>query len=122
MLTFRFYDTEEKIDYAWYQSSNIVFSKCEDHESSYKTLTVVFKNGATYKYKDVDVNDYVLFLHGGIMGSNGKAFHAYIIKKGYKFEKLSPTTTAELDKLKAELKVKKKETLTTSEAEESGEN
>ena len=40
----------------------------------------------TYLYKDVDVNDYVLFVHGGTDGSNGKALNKFI--KKYEYEKL----------------------------------
>lgn len=118
MIIFRFYDKEEKIDYVWYQSSNILFSKCEDHENALKTLTVVFSNGSTYKYKNVNVNDYVLFVHGGIMGSNGKAFNIHIRKKGYEFEKLPPTSTEELEKLKMEKRLKAVETETETKEDE----
>ena len=76
MITFRFYDPEEKVDYVWYKSSNVAFSKCDDKVNDYKDLTVVFNNGATYKYKKVNVNDYLMFVAGGTNGSNGKAPYA----------------------------------------------
>ena len=44
-------------DYTWYNSSNVLFSKCyDDPNSNTKTLKIVFKNGRTYIYKDVDIN------------------------------------------------------------------
>lgn len=91
MVTFRNYDEKERIDRVWYQSSNIVFTECLDNPDSLKTLTVTFKNNRRYRYDDVDVNDYVMFMHGGLDGSNGKVFHKYIVSKykGVKIEDAS---------------------------------
>ena len=91
MVTFRNYDEKERIDRVWYQSSNIVFTECLDNPDSLKTLTVTFKNNRRYRYDDVDVNDYVMFMHGGLDGSNGKAFNKYIVSKykGVKIEDAS---------------------------------
>lgn len=91
MVTFRNYDEKERIDRVWYQSSNIVFTECLDNPDSLKTLTVTFKNNRRYRYDDVDVNDYVMFMHGGLDGSNGKAFSKYIVSKykGVKIEDAS---------------------------------
>lgn len=82
MILFREFDKESNLDKIWYESSMIVYSECYDNPSSpLKELTVTFKNGGTYKYLDVDVNDYVMFVHGGIDGSNGKALNKYIKPK-----------------------------------------
>jgi hypothetical protein len=64
-------------DYTWYDSSNIVFSECIDTTEEEKTLKIVFKQGRTYIYRKVDVNDYLLFRNAE---SNGKAFNQYIKK------------------------------------------
>lgn len=95
MILFRQFDEENKIDRVWYDSSNIVYSECDDKENSLKTLRVVFKNGATYQYKDVNVNDYVMFVHGGLDGSNGKALNKFI-KPKCEFERIADTDVAEL--------------------------
>lgn len=81
MFLFRYYDEKTKIDRAWYTSSSILYSECDDLEDSLKVLRVTFKNGATYQYNDVNVNDYVMFLHGGLDGSNGKALNKFIKPK-----------------------------------------
>ena len=82
MILLREFDEEKKIDKIWYDSSMIVYSECYDNPNSpLKELSVTFKNGATYKYLDVDVNDYVMFVHGGIDDSNGKALNKHIKPK-----------------------------------------
>ena len=86
MILFRYYDQEKKIDRAWYDSSNIVYSECDDNQDALKTLRIVFKTGDMYEYKEVDVNDYLMFMAGGLDGSNGKAFYKYI-KPKYEVEK-----------------------------------
>lgn len=72
-------------DKAWYNSSNIKFSKCIDHKNDLKTLDVVFNNGSTYRYKEVNVNDYLMFREAP---SQGKALNQYVKTKGYEYEKL----------------------------------
>lgn len=72
------------IDKVWYDSSNIIYSECDDVLNSLKTLILVFKNGRAYKYFDVNVNDYLLFRESE---SQGKAFTKLI--KPYKFEKIN---------------------------------
>ena len=87
MLLLREYNQEKRLDRAWYSSSNIVYSECEDHENELKTLRVVFKNGSCYEYKEVSVMDYLMFMHGGLDGSNGKALNSFIKTKKYEYEK-----------------------------------
>ena len=81
MIIFRDYDKENRLDRVWYDSSNIVYTECDDKENDYKTVRAVFKNGSMYEYKKVDVNDYVRFIAGGLEGSNGKAFNQFIKNK-----------------------------------------
>lgn len=84
-------------DYTWYNSSNVIFSKCYDNpDSSSKTLKIVFKNGRTYIYKDVDINDYLTFKTAQ---SNGQSVNTSIIKK-YKGVRISDTDVDKLTKLK----------------------
>ena len=78
MIILRDYNEEKRLDRAWYSSSNIVYSECDDNKDNYKTLRVVFKNGSCYEYKNIDVMDYLMFMHGGLDGSNGKALNKFI--------------------------------------------
>lgn len=94
MIVYNKYTNNE--DYTWYDSSNIVFSKCYDNSESLKTLKVVFKNGRTYLYKDVNASDYICFKNAQ---SNGKAINDFIIKK-YKGIRISDTDIEKLEKLK----------------------
>ena len=49
-------------DHSWYQSSNVLYSACMDKDTSdKKDLIIIFKGGATYMYKNVDINDYIMF-------------------------------------------------------------
>ena len=75
----------DKIDRTWYNSSNIVYSECIDHDDALKTLKVVFANGTQYAYYDVDVNQYLLFREDE---SQGKALNRIIKGGNYKYEKL----------------------------------
>lgn len=70
---------ENKIEKCWYDSTNVIYSECLDKENDYKELKVVFKDGRTYLYKDVDVNDYLLFSRD--VKSIGSALNKYIISK-----------------------------------------
>lgn len=84
-------------DYTWYDSSNVLFSKCYDNpNSSNKTLKIVFKNGRTYVYKDVDINDYLAFKTAT---SNGQAVNSSIIKK-YQGVRITDTQSDKLEQLK----------------------
>lgn len=88
MFKYRDYNEEKRIDRAWYNSSNILYSECDDKENDLKTLRVVFKNGACYEYKNVSVQDYIMFMHGGLDGSNGKALNKFIKEKKYEYQRL----------------------------------
>lgn len=107
MILIRIYDDANKVDRAWYNSSNIVYSECDDKQDDFKTLRVTFKNGSTYQYNKVDVNDYLMFLHGGLDGSNGKALNRFI-KPKCEYERLSDKNVTDLLK-EAEKLLKSKE-------------
>lgn len=104
MVIFRHYDKEKKLDRAWFDSSNVIYSECDDNDNALKTLRIVFKKGDMYEYKDVDVKDYLMFIAGGLDGSNGKAFFKFI-KPKYEVKKLEPV---DLEVLKTEMEELKK--------------
>lgn len=108
------YDETEKTDVVFYESSNIYYSKAVEHkDDNFVDLYVTFKNGSTYLYKDVDmVKDYVMFKHGGLDGSQGKALNKFI-KPKYEFEKVE---NANMELLKEEyIKLKYPEQETSTE-------
>lgn len=83
---------KDNIEKAWYRSSNIVYSECEDKIDDLKELKIVFKNGSTYIYHKVDVKDY-LFFRTSL--SQGKAINEYI--KKYEFDKLEMSNINEIN-------------------------
>ena len=98
---FNFYKKGENgvdVDICWYDSSNVLYSECEDPENKLKTLTIVFKNGSKYRYKDVESTKYLLFREDA---SQGKALNKYIKGEGYEYEKLD---NADVNALEDELK------------------
>jgi len=110
MIIHRDYDQEKRLDRVWYNSSNVFYSECEDVVDDYKILRVVFNNGATYEYRNVDVNDYVMFVRGGLDGSNGRALNKFIKPKCEceRIEDLGKEKlTEELNRLLEEKKQKK---------------
>ena len=112
----RDYDKEKMLDRIWYKSSNILYSECDDKKNELKTLRVVFNNGSMYEYKDVDVQKYIMFVHGGLDGSNGKALNQFI-KPYCVFEKLESVNkeflTEEMNKV-LEKQKRERELLTES--------
>lgn len=90
MLLTSDYNKTTRIERAWFESSNILYSEfVEDEHKNEGDLFVTFKGGATYKYKKVQIApDYVMFKHGGLEGSHGKALNIHI-KPKYEFEKVS---------------------------------
>lgn len=76
MITYNRY--VDRQDHVWYDSSNIVYSKCYDTgDTKFKTLKVVFKGGRTYLYRNVDADDYLMFKTAE---SNGQEFNKRIKK------------------------------------------
>lgn len=94
MITYNKYMNGE--DYTWYDSSNVLFSKCYDNNNEEKTVKIVFKEGRTYVYKGVNVMDYLAFKSSQ---SNGSAVNKHIIKK-YKGVRISDTDLGKLAELK----------------------
>lgn len=101
------YNEEQRVDKCWYDSSNIIFSKTIDKQNELKEIIVVFKGGRAYKYLNVNVNDIVLFKHGGVSGSIGKAFDQYL--KKYPFEKLENYDLRVLEEEKQNLLIEQSE-------------
>ena len=120
MIIFRNYDEERKLDRVWYDSSNIFYSECEDNDiSPKKVLRVVFKNGATYEYSDVDVNDYVMFIAGGTDNSNGKALNEFVKKKKCPYQRTDSLNKEQLINEMQELKeLRNKKRLEEAQSEE----
>ena len=100
MLIERYYNENTHLDKAWYESSNIIYSECDDNENDLKTLRVVFKNGSCYEYYKITVQDYLMFMHGGLDGSNGKALNSFIKQKKYEYKKIED---ANLENINEEL-------------------
>ena len=96
MLLYKHYDEKEGVQEVWYDSSMIVYTRMtEDEHENKGDLYVTFKNGATYKYKDVTFGDYVLLLYGGTDVSQGKTMNK-IIKPKYQYERQEDKDTGEL--------------------------
>ena len=89
----------DMIMHTWYDSSNLLYSKCYDSNGPTATLNVVFADGRTYKYKDVYKED---FMQLQSAPSNGKAFGQYIRSK-YQGIRMADTSREDLENLKQEL-------------------
>jgi len=100
------YDKENLIDECWYDSSTVYYSKCFDKLNDYKELEVTFKDGRTYRYSNLIIQDYLLFKNGGLDNSQGKALNKFI--KKYQFEKLDKINIDDLD-LKRQLLMERRE-------------
>ena len=82
------YDVTTHTDKVLYESSNVIYSSfIENPTDNTGDLFVVFKEGKQYKYENVSYQDYLMFKHGGLEGSSGKALNSFIIKK-YAAEKI----------------------------------
>ena len=86
---------ENSQEFCWYDSSNILFSKCYDNPGNLKVVKLIFKNGRTYLYKDVEANDYVVFRDAE---SNGSAFTKHI--KKYAATRIQDTDLDKLNEMK----------------------
>ncbi|MCD8208311.1 MAG: KTSC domain-containing protein [Bacteroidales bacterium] len=75
------------VDHTWYDSTNVVYSKCYDSHTPTNTLKIVYKDGRTYLFKDVDTSDYILFKNAE---STGKGCNVNITKK-YKGVRITDT-------------------------------
>ena len=74
---------ENDLERTWYDSSNILYSECDDFDNKLKNVRILFKNGAWYQYKDVKVQDYLLFREDV---SQGKALRKFLFS--YDYEKI----------------------------------
>lgn len=102
------YNSDTRTEKVWYESSNIFYTEfVEDSQENKGDLFVTFKNGATYKYKGVKIApDYLMFKHGGLDGSQGKALNKHI-KPNYEYERVGDRDTVRLAEEK-ELCIKNK--------------
>jgi hypothetical protein len=116
MLITSTYNQDSKTEKCWFESSNIFYSEfVEDNDKNEGDLYITFNNGATYKYKNVQLTpDYVMFKHGGLEGSHGKALNTHI-KPKYAFEKMEPKDINVLLKERSEVQAQnqKKDTSKT---------
>lgn len=86
-------------EYVWYNSSNILYSECDDNpQSLVKNVKIVFKKGRCYLYHDVSILDYVIFREHS---SQGKALNEYI--KKYECEKIGDINLTELENFKEKI-------------------
>lgn len=93
------YDRKSLTEKVWHNSSMIKYTEMtENPNENYGDLTVVFNNGATYKYKKVSLGDYVYMVSGGLDASNGKTFNKVIKEHGYEYDKLEPMSQEYIDK------------------------
>ena len=103
MIVYNRYINQE--DHVWYDSSNIVYSKCYDTQNSkFKTLKIVFKGGRTYVYRNVDADDYIMFK---MAQSNGQEFNKRI--KKYDAVRIEDTDMDKLAELQESFKNEVKE-------------
>ena len=92
MLLFNYY-IEDKMDKAWFDSSNIYYAECDESDTQFKTVRVIFKNGAIYQYEQVKVFDWTMFKNAE---SQGKKLNELFKKAGYKYEKIGTANIEEL--------------------------
>ena len=92
MLLFSYY-IEDKMDKAWFDSSNIYYAECDESDTQFKTVRVIFKNGAIYQYEQVKVFDWTMFKNAE---SQGKKLNELFKKAGYKYEKIGTANIEEL--------------------------
>lgn len=96
MLIKKHYDEKTRTERAWFDSSMFYHTRMVEDEFENKgNLYVTFKNGATYLYKDVRFEDYVLLIAGGTDASQGKTLNK-LIKGKYEFERVEDLVIADL--------------------------
>lgn len=93
MKTYSKYENNQ--EFCWLDSSNIIFSKCYDNPGELKVVKIIFKDGRTYLYRDVNVNDYISFRDAE---SNGQAFIKHI--KKYSATRIQDTDLDKLEEMK----------------------
>lgn len=93
MLLFSYY-IDNKVDKAWFDSSNVYYAECDESDTQFKTVRVVFKNGSQYQYEHVSVYDWTLFKNSD---SQGKKLNELFKKAGYAYSKLDNADLAALE-------------------------
>ena len=88
-----------KVDYTWYDSSNIKHTACYDNGNQCHSLKTVFKDGKTYLYLNVSTEDYLMVKNAE---STGKEFNRLIVKQ-YKGIRLNDTDLVKLEEFKNNL-------------------
>lgn len=95
----KYYDKKLLTEKVWHNSSMIKYTEMvEDPDENFGDLTVVFNNGATYRYKGVSLGDYVYMVAGGLDASNGKTFNKVIKERGYEYERIEPISQEYIDR------------------------
>ena len=95
----KYYDKKLLTEKVWHNSSMIKYTEMvEDPDENFGDLTVVFNNGATYRYKGVSLGDYVYMVAGGMDASNGKTFNRVIKERGYEYERIAPLSQEYIDR------------------------
>ena len=103
MITKKVYDENTHTQKVWYDSTMILYSEMVEDEFENKgNLYITFKNGTTYVYKNVRLEDYVLFVGGGTDASQGKTLNK-VIKSQYECEKIGD---ADIQKIMTEFNAK----------------
>ena len=115
------YDEENRLDHCFYDSSNVLYSICNDKLDELKDLTVVFKDGRSYLYEQIPVNQYLMFRQST---SQGKDLFKYIAVKDkgvdrYKTTRIQDTDLKMLESKKQQIleerEIKRKELLKEQE-------
>ena len=98
----------ERKDICYFDSSNVYYSECYDHEGPPKHVKVVFKQGRTYLYKNVTNEDYVAFRNAQ---SNGSEIYRL---KQYDVVRLEDTSLEKLEEQKKQLLLEQEELRNTT--------
>ena len=102
MIKYNYYNQEKELDRAWFDSSNILYGECDDSSNSQeKNVTLVFKGGIQYFYKNVNIGDWMDFK---MSQSQGKALNEIFKAKGYEYSKLEERV--DLEKLENEFVIR----------------
>lgn len=110
MVLKKTYNERTRVQKVWYESSMLVYSEMRESDLENKgELTVLFKNGSVYTYKDVTFEDYVLLISGGLDGSEGKTFHK-VIKANYDGVRLSDEDAGRFRRSMNEVELRKEHT------------
>lgn len=102
MIKYNYYNQEKELDRVWFDSSNILYGECDDSSNSQeKNVTLVFKGGIQYLYKNVNIGDWMDFK---MSQSQGKALNEIFKAKGYEYCKLEERV--DLEKLENEFVIR----------------